>query len=339
MSMQMPSEMQAIPFVPMSMQMPAMPAMSAMPAPAALSGGLAFLNKKSWHAGQSEAKRMRATVEASATLDGWNELIAKQNITTPQMNTAEHIIKFASTAQSPSRVLSSLLEIDHGSIGNLRSFAYYSIAWGNIQLALYALEVVAKQRNPQPQSTRDLAFVLLASGQNQRAADLLAEVIGRQLDGLYTYAKIIGVNDLSLFELRGLITRSSPNVECALQTRFEYDLRVVVTCNEEVDVELIIEQPGEKLNSFHNLSDSGSILTPAIVGVPIEYLCPRASDGDYEVVLRMRSPVRVQFTCCLVQVFTNFGREQQRLATHCIELSNNLPKSVTNLKWPIREAE
>lgn len=185
------------------------------------------------------------------------------------------------------RILSNIAELKLEDATLLRILGYRLKQLGQHRLSVWASEEVLRMREEEPQSTRDLALACAADGQEQRAADLLWNVVKKPWDGRFR-----DVNLIALGELNALIGTAKTRINTAnMDSRFlrnlPVDVRVVLnwdTDNSDMDLH-VIDPRGEECFYSHARTELGGRISADVTGGygPEEFLLKRAVPGTYKV--------------------------------------------------------
>ncbi len=185
------------------------------------------------------------------------------------------------------RILSNIAELKLEDATLLRVLGYRLKQLGQHRLSVWASEEVLRMREEEPQSTRDLALACAADGQEQRAADLLWNVVKKPWDGRFR-----DVNLIALGELNALIGTAKTRINTAnMDSRFlrnlPVDVRVVLnwdTDNSDMDLH-VIDPRGEECFYSHARTELGGRISADVTGGygPEEFLLKRAVPGTYKV--------------------------------------------------------
>jgi hypothetical protein len=216
------------------------------------------------------------------------------------------------------QVLSNLAEL--GETEAMRTEGFRLIGLKMPGPAARVFEEVAEEWNGETAATRDLAMILAAQGQTDRAVELLAKIILDPLQGQSEEVRVTALVDLNL-----LLAKAAPDtakrlkIDRRLIHKIDGDLRIVATWDaDDVDVDLAVTEPtGEKCYYDHAITALGGSLWMDVTGGlgPEEYLLRQARAGKYKIEVtwastsaeRSARPVLV-----LVDIWTNFGRPTEQ---------------------------
>ena len=185
------------------------------------------------------------------------------------------------------RILSNIAELKLEDATLLRVLGYRLKELGRHDLSVWASEEVVRMREEEPQSFRDLALACAADGQEQRAADLLWDVVKKPWD-----ARFRDVNLIALGELNALIGTAKTRINTLnMDPRFirnlPVDVRVVLnwdTDNSDMDLH-VIDPRGEECFYSHARTALGGRISADVTGGygPEEFLLKKAVPGTYKV--------------------------------------------------------
>ncbi|MCD9028268.1 DUF2135 domain-containing protein [Luteimonas sp. BDR2-5] len=185
------------------------------------------------------------------------------------------------------RVLSNLSELDLDNPHILRVLAYRLMEADRADLALPLLEQVLAMRDEEPQSHRDLALAAAATGDRQRALDLLHDVVLGDWNGRFAE-----IEQTALAELNALVATTPDGLDTRaidprLLRNLPLDLRVVLSWDSDnSDMDLWVTDPdGEKAYYGNRLTRQGGRMSPDYTRGygPEEFALRDAKPGVYRV--------------------------------------------------------
>ncbi|HEX7026846.1 MAG TPA: VIT domain-containing protein [Gammaproteobacteria bacterium] len=247
------------------------------------------------------------------------------------------------------QVLSNLAELDTSDYTTRRIMGYKLIEYGELDPAIDILESVLRDQAAEPQSHRDLALVLArrADRQLQNSRDRKSVQTARQdylraLDLLYhvvlkpwSWEDREEIALVALVEINRLIAKCRSlgiddfDIDKRLIKRLDVDLRVVASWHaDNVDIDLwLIEPTGETAKYDNPLTAiGGHVSRDIITGFgPEEYLLRKAVKGKYLVKVHYygsSSIVPTGAVKVLVDVYTNYARENEKKKVLTLELEN-----------------
>jgi len=264
--------------------------------------------------------------------------------------------------QIGTRILSNVVELKLESHQLLRIAAYKLDERGEWALAIELFEKVLKLRPDEPQSYRDLALVLEKTGEFQRAADLLWEVIS----GPTWSSSFDEIEVTALYELNSLLEKAQgyQNYFKRLGTKpdegkykcrviklpklldpffihnIDVDLRISMAWDtDNTDMDLHVAEPsGEEAYYGNRRTKIGGLNSRDFTRGygPEEYMVKKAYPGTYNVKTNYFGSSQASLTgptTLLLSIFTNYGRPTQECQMSTIRLQeskdNNLIGSIT----------
>ncbi len=147
-------------------------------------------------------------------------------------------------------VLSSIADLGFESHQLYKTLTYIFREWGAVADALYTAQQVAKWRNFEPQSFRDLALTLEDNGKYQEAFDALIQTLEieylGEMERFYT-----GLEDVVLMDINRMITEhlaiNTKKLEKKYLEKMPVDLRVVMNWNmQNTDIDLHVIDPTDE---------------------------------------------------------------------------------------------
>lgn len=223
------------------------------------------------------------------------------------------------------RVLSNLAELQLEDHQLLKAVAYMLESWKDYKRAIFFYEKVLSIRDDEPQSYRDLALALNASGNHQAAVDLLYKVLMMGLEK--TENEFKGINEIILNELNGIIDRNKEQINLKginneILQSLPVDLRIVIDWNkDQTDIDLHVTEPGGEDCYFSNSETlkGGKLSADMTEGYgPEEYSIRKAVKGRYLIRInyygdsyqKVEVPSFIKLT-----IFKNFGKPGQQVQT------------------------
>jgi hypothetical protein len=185
------------------------------------------------------------------------------------------------------RILSNIAELKLEDATLLRVLGYRLKQLGQHHLSVWASEEVLRMREEEPQSTRDLALACAADGQEQRAADLLWNVVKKPWDGRFRDVNIIALGELNALLGTAKTSINTANMDPHFIRNLPVDVRVVLnwdTDNSDMDLH-VIDPRGEECFYGHAKTELGGRISADVTGGygPEEFLLKRAIPGTYKV--------------------------------------------------------
>ncbi len=235
------------------------------------------------------------------------------------------------------QVLSNIAELKIQDSRLLRTMAMKLKEYNYIDLSIDAYRQVLADREEEPQSLRDLALALQIRAQKnniradyQQAIELLYQVITTEWD------RFNGIEVTALMEINQMMPQLNKHkidysfIDKRFIAALDVDVRIVMGWDSDMtDIDLwVIEPNGEKVNYSHKLSAVGGMFHQDFTGGygPEEYLIKTAPKGDYQIRVHFygnNSPELSGATTLYVDVFTNFGRMNQKKQTMALRLEKS----------------
>ncbi|MEO6992463.1 MAG: VIT domain-containing protein [Lacunisphaera sp.] len=232
------------------------------------------------------------------------------------------------------RILSNLAELQLDDPSLLRVLAHRLVQAGRPDLARPLFEHVLTLRPEEPQSRRDLALVCSTLKQDQRAIDLLWEVVAQPWDARFPEIEMI-----ALGELNAIIATSGEKLDLSrIDARFRRNLpvglRVILTWDTDAcDIDLWVNDPsGEQAIYSHPRTTQGGRMSRDFTNGygPEEFLLRNPQPGKYVVRINYfgdhrqtaLGPVTAQ-----IRLITGFGtpaEKEQRVTMRLNDKDENL---------------
>lgn len=183
------------------------------------------------------------------------------------------------------RILSNLAELKLEDAALLRVLGHRLRQLHQTRLAMEVFEEVARLREEEPQSWRDLALACAEAGRVQRAADLFWKVVSTRWDGRFQDVNLIALGELNALAARAKV--SCPAAAQGLLRNLPVDVRVVLNWDtNDSDMDLHVVDPrGEECFYSHPGTGLGGHLSADVTGGygPEEFLLQTAIPGRYRV--------------------------------------------------------
>ncbi len=185
------------------------------------------------------------------------------------------------------RILSNIAELKLEDATLLRVLGYRLKQLGEHRLSVWASEEVLRMREEEPQSTRDLALACAADGQEQRAADLLWNVVKKPWDGRFRDVNLIALGELNALLATAKTTINTMNMDSRFIRNLPVDVRVVLnwdTDNSDMDLH-VIDPRGEECFYSHPRTELGGRISADVTQGygPEEFMLKHAVPGIYKV--------------------------------------------------------
>ena len=248
------------------------------------------------------------------------------------------------------RILSNLAELKIEDAALLRVFAWRLRQAGELDRAIVLLRRVAKLRDEEPQSFRDLALVLAERGQARRDAADLNEAMDLFLKvALTPWARHSDSIPLfALEELNALVAwinrqewkdgnkPSIPAYDEKLRDNLDVDVRIVLSWDADAtDIDLhVVEPGGEEAFYGHNQTARGGLVSRDVTDGygPEEYLIHKAPHGSFAIKAKYYSSHQqtiVGPATLTATVFTHWGRPEAQRQTLTLRLDD--PKEMVDI--------
>ncbi len=231
------------------------------------------------------------------------------------------------------RILSNLAELNLENTDILRALANKLMEHDNYALAVPVFEKLVQLKPEIPQFYRDLGMAYSLAGEKQKAVDTLYSVAYKKWDGRFEEVQQIALNDMNAIIAecqRNGIALDLTQIDKQLIQNFDVDVRVILTWNtDNCDIDLwVTDKDGEKCYYGNRLTANGGRLSRDFTqGYGPEEFCIRTSPGGTFKIQanyyanhqqKLLQPVTVQ-----AEVYTNFGRENQKHQVLTLELKDN----------------
>mgnify|MGYP003603370545 CR=1 FL=1 len=248
------------------------------------------------------------------------------------------------------RVLSNLAELKIEDAALLRVFAWRLRQAGELDRSIVLLRRVAKLRDEEPQSFRDLALALSERGQARHDAADLNEAMDLFLKvALTPWARHSDSIPLfALEELNALVAwinrqewkdgnkPSIPDYDEKLRDNLDVDVRIVLSWDADAtDIDLhVVEPGGEEAFYGHNQTARGGIVSRDVTDGygPEEYLIHKAPHGSFAIKAKYYSSHQqtiVGPATLIATVFTHWGRPEANRQTLTLRLDD--PKEMVDI--------
>ena len=239
------------------------------------------------------------------------------------------------------RILSNLAELELENAPLMRVLAHRLAQIGQLDLAIKIFDAVRKLRPEEPQSFRDLALVLARRANHNRyrrrkaartdyskSLELLSHVVMERWSR-FDEIEVIALTEINniLPSARRLGLRKLP-VDKRLIKKLDMDVRIVMSWDaDNTDMDLhVVEPSGEEAYYAHNRTRIGGMVSRDFTRGygPEVYSIRRAMRGKYKIkthffgssAAKLAGAVTLQ-----VEIFTNFGRPNQRRKSITIRLT------------------
>ncbi len=231
------------------------------------------------------------------------------------------------------RILSNLAELNLENSDILRALSNKLIEHEHYALAVPVFEKLVKLRPEIPQFYRDLGMAYSFAGEKQKAVDTLYSVAYKKWDNRFNEVQQIAINDMNAIIAecqRNGVALDTTEIDKKLIQNFDVDVRVILTWNtDDCDIDLwVTDKDGEKCYYGNRITANGGRLSRDFTqGYGPEEFCIRKAPGGKLTIQanyfanhqqKLMQPVTVQ-----AEVYTNFGRKDQKREVLTLELKDN----------------
>ena len=239
------------------------------------------------------------------------------------LDAADILIEKGDTALAV-RILSNLAEMDLENRHILRILGYRLLQAGRHDLAIPAFRKVLALAPEEPQSYRDLGLAYAADRQNQKAIDMLLEVVVKPWHGRFPEVELIALAELNAIAATSGEPLDLSRIDARLVRNLPLDLRAVLTWDaDNTDIDLWVTDPnGERAYYGNRLTYQGGRMSQDFTGGygPEEFSLKRAKTGVYKVEANFyghRQQIVAGATTLQVKLTTSFGtpRAEERIVT------------------------
>ncbi|PTY06659.1 hypothetical protein DB347_11525 [Opitutaceae bacterium EW11] len=217
------------------------------------------------------------------------------------------------------RILSNLAELEVDDAALLRVLGNRLVQANRPDLAIPEFERVARLRPEEPQSLRDLALACAAAGRNQRAIDLLADVVNQSWDPRFPEIEQIAISEINAIAATSSEPLDLSRIDPRLRKNLPLDVRAVLTWDaNDCDIDLWVTDPnGETAKYDFPLTHQGGMLSRDFTGGygPEEFLLRQAKPGGYRVRINYygdRRQTALGPVTAQVRLITGFGTPNQQ---------------------------
>lgn len=278
----------------------------------------ATIRIQAWKSDAPEAKRLRAAPASELYATYLDARKAMRSSPAFYMDAAE-VMRERGEPLLAQRVLSNLAELQIEDRHLLRLLAYRLEELGAWDEALPLLKRVLELAPDEPQSHRDLALALQATGHYQAAADAFYAVASGQWDSRFSDIDLI-----SLVELNALINKHADKVRITefdqrLIKHYPVGLRTVLSWDaDNSDMDLWVTDPnGERVYYGHTASYQGGRISRDFTGGygPEEFVLRVPKKGRYKVEANYfgdRHQVLAGETTLMLVFSTGYGTSAQK---------------------------
>ena len=217
------------------------------------------------------------------------------------------------------RALSNLAEMDLENRHVLRILGYRLLQAGHAGVAIPVFRKVLELAPEEPQSYRDLGLALAAAGQQQKAIEMLYEVVVKPWHNRFPEIELITLAELNAIVATSEATLDTSAIDSRLLRNLPLDLRVILTWDaDNTDIDLWVTDPnGEKAYYGNPLTYQGGRMSQDFTGGygPEEFSLRTAKPGRYKVEAQFyghRQQIVAGATTLSMKLATRFGTRGQQ---------------------------
>lgn len=227
------------------------------------------------------------------------------------------------------RILSNLAEMELENSDILRALGNKLVERKDYANAIWVFKKLTKIRSEIPQFYRDLAMAYHYNGEGQQAVDTLWYMASKAWDSRFEEIQQIALNDMNCIIAQSKSKIDTSAIDKKLMENFPVDIRIVLTWNtDNCDIDLWVTDPDKEKCFYQNkvTANGGHLSRDFTQGYgPEEFCIKEAPEGSYKIEVnyygtssqKMLQPVIVQ-----AEVFTNFGRENQKREVLTLQLDS-----------------
>lgn len=288
---------------------------------------VATIRLQAWAPDSPYAKRLRAAPADQIYAVYLDERDSHANSTAFYLDVADLLLQKGRNAEAM-RVLSNLAELELDNRHVLRVLGYRLMQAKQWMAAVQVFRQVLAMAEEEPQSGRDLALALAASGQRQQAIEQLHDVALGDWDHRFN-----GIAAIALNEMNAIIATSPKPLETGFIDRrllqnMPLDLRVALAWDSDnSDMDLWVTDPnGEKCYYANKRTYQGGLISNDFTGGygPEEFVLRKAKPGLYRVEAHYygdRQQVVTSGTTLTLSLSTGWGTPRQQDQTVTLRLS------------------
>ncbi len=237
------------------------------------------------------------------------------------------------------RILTNIAEIDFDNYELLRVFAYKLEESNNYKLASYIYEQVLKLRTEDSQSYRDLALAYNAIGENQKAFNVLNDIVTGNIYETGERRRFTGIETIAKHEINKVLQETAKldiskfDNNNKIDTAF--DVRIVIDWNHnDTDIDLHVIDPNlEECFYSHNETKMGGKMSADMTQGfgPEEFTLKNAEKGTYFVKVnyfgdryqKVENPTFMKVT-----MYKNYGKPNETKEIKVIRLTKTKDKQI-----------
>jgi tetratricopeptide (TPR) repeat protein len=221
--------------------------------------------------------------------------------------------------QEAIRVLSNVAELEAENHELLRTLAHRLLQYKEYTLGIYTFKEIARIREEEPQSFRDLGLAYFANKEFQQAFDALVKVVNTNWDGRFPEIELLALGELNQVINASPIPLNANSLNDSLKKHLDMDMRVVIDWDaDNCDMDLWVTDPsGEKC--FYSNPDNkyGGHISRDFTGGygPEEFIMHKAIKGTYKIQVNYYGSHQTTLsgpTSIKARLITNYGRPSQQ---------------------------
>jgi len=237
------------------------------------------------------------------------------------------------------RILTNIAEIDFDNYELLRVLAYKLEENKNYKLASYIYKRILKLRPEDSQSYRDVALVYEAIEENEKAFNLLNDIITGTIYKANRRRQFKGVESIAKHEINKIMKKSNSIDKEELidynNIKATFDVRIVIDWNHnDTDIDLHVIDPNREECSYKHTKTKigGEISADMTQGFgPEEFILKNAKKGEYYVKVKYygdRYQKVENPTFMKVTMFKNYGKPNETKEIKVIRLTKTKDKQI-----------
>ncbi len=312
------AEGEAIPRAVLNDQRPAILEVASLQDASKASGeAVATIRLQAWSPESSYARRLRTAQADQVYALYLDERDSHADSTAFYLDVADVLLQKNRRVEAM-RVLSNLAELDLDNRHVLRVLGYRLMQAKQWALAVVVFRQVLEMAEEEPQSGRDLALALAASGQRQQAIEQLNEVALGEWDSRFNGIPAIALNEMNAIIATSPKPLDTSFIDRRLLQNMPLDLRAALSWDSDnSDMDLWVTDPnGEKCYYSNKLTYQGGLISNDFTGGygPEEFVLRNAKPGIYRVEANFygdRQQVVTGATTLTLKLSTGWGMQRQ----------------------------
>lgn len=288
---------------------------------------VATIRLQAWAPDSPYAKRLRAAPADQIYALYLDERDSHVDSTAFYLDVADLLLQKERRVEAM-RVLSNLAELDLDNRHVLRVLGYRLMQAKQWALAVQTFRQVLGMAEEEPQSGRDLALALAASGQRQQAIEQLYDVASGEWDSRFNGIPAIALNEMNAIIATSPKPLDTSFIDRRLLQNMPLDLRVALSWDSDnSDMDLWVTDPnGEKCYYSNKLTYQGGLISNDFTGGygPEEFVLRDAKPGLYRVEAHYfgdRQQIVTGATTLTLSLSTGWGTPRQQDRTVTLRLS------------------